>query len=60
MVDSNIEITRTNVNAAVPAIEWVITANNEATANISHKLIRDVQEETEEIRVDLAMRVTIR
>lgn len=60
MVDSNIEMTRTNVNAAVPAIEWGITVNNEATANISHKLIRDVQEETEEIRVDLAMRVTIR
>lgn len=60
MVDSNIEITRTNVNAAAPAIEWVITVNNEATANISHKLIRDVQEETEEIRVDLAMRVTTR
>lgn len=43
-VDSNIEITKTSVNAAVPAIECVITVNSEETASISHKLMREVQE----------------
>lgn len=56
MVDSNIEITRTNVNA-VPAIEWVITVNKRSNSQYFHKLILGCQEETE-IRVDLAMRAT--
>lgn len=40
-------------------MECVITVSKEETANISHKLIRDVQGVAEEMRVGLAIISTI-